>query len=103
MRNSYTYDLRKAVPWDMPDEKRNEIWDDPVHFTAKGYDLIGRLLAERVANIIEAESIQSEAENALGRAELKKRYLDSKEAREVKPDGAKLRNRRVHVRELTAR
>jgi hypothetical protein len=75
MRNSYTYDLRKAVPWDVPEEQRNEIWDDPVHFTAKGYDLIGRLLSERLTEIIQAQSGESEAENAPGRPELKKRAL----------------------------
>jgi hypothetical protein len=75
MRNSYTYDLRKAVPWDVPEEQRNEIWDDPVHFTAKGYDLIGRLLAERLTEIIQTQSGESKAENAPGRPELKKRAL----------------------------
>jgi hypothetical protein len=75
MRNSYTYDLRKAVPWDVPEEQRNEIWDDPVHFTAKGYDLIGRLLAARLTEIIQTQSGESEAENAPGRPELKKRAL----------------------------
>jgi len=75
MRNSYTYDLRKAVPWDVPEEQRNEIWDDPVHFTAKGYDLIGRLLAERLTEIIQTQSGESKAENVPGRPELKKRAL----------------------------
>jgi hypothetical protein len=67
MRNSYTYDV--------PEEQRNEIWDDPVHFTAKGYDLIGRLLAERLTEIIQTQSGESKAENAPGRPELKKRAL----------------------------
>jgi hypothetical protein len=78
MRNSYTYDLRKAVPWDVPEEKRNEIWDDPVHFTAKGYDLIGTLLAEQITEIIQAQSVESvegEVGNAPGRPELRKRDL----------------------------
>jgi hypothetical protein len=78
MKKSYTYDLRKAVPWDVPEEKRNEIWDDTVHFTAKGYDLIGTLLAERLTEIIPAQSvegIESEAGNAPGMPELRKRDL----------------------------
>jgi len=73
-KNFYTFDLRTAVPWDVPEEKRNEIWDDPVHFTAKGYDLIGRLLADRLTEIIQA---QSEAENKPGRPELKRREFVS--------------------------
>jgi hypothetical protein len=90
-KTSYTYDLRAAVPWDMPDKQRNEIWDDPVHFKPKGYDLIGRLLAKRLVEIIEAESIESEAQNDLGRAELRKRDFDSKEARVVEREARKPR------------
>ena len=68
MRSSYTYDLREAVPWEgMPDERRQEIWDDPVHFTAKGYDLIGTLLAERLKDIVQS---QSDRRTAPGRPDL---------------------------------
>jgi hypothetical protein len=100
MRNSYTFDLRAAVPWDMPDEQRNEIWDDPVHFTAKGYDLIGTLLAKRLGEIIEADSIESKAQSALGRMELKKRDIGLQEARMIEPEVRKARAGRVLARPL---
>jgi len=40
---SYTFDLEHAVPYfDMPEDERKNIWDDPVHFTAKGSCWISR-------------------------------------------------------------
>jgi hypothetical protein len=54
---SHTLDLKTKVPfWDMPEEKRGEIWDDGLHFTPRGYDLIGRIIADRILELIVAES-----------------------------------------------
>lgn len=39
----------------MPTRKRTEIWDDALHFTAKGYDLIGTLLAKKLLELVRAE------------------------------------------------
>ncbi|KAL2070862.1 hypothetical protein VTL71DRAFT_13888 [Oculimacula yallundae] len=51
-KNFYTYDLHTAVPYhNMTDERRKEIWDDTLHFTIKGYDLIGKLLADRIVEL----------------------------------------------------
>ena len=45
--NSYTFDLHKAIPfWSMKEEQRKAIWEDGVHFTEKGYDLMGWLQAQ---------------------------------------------------------
>jgi hypothetical protein len=75
-RISYTFDLHTAIPFrGIPDKKRSELWGDPVHFSPKGYDLVGRLLAERLTELIQAQSSDEEAENAEGRTELKKREI----------------------------
>jgi lysophospholipase L1-like esterase len=36
----------------MPEEQRREIWDDGLHFTERGYDLMGRIIAERLSALI---------------------------------------------------
>ncbi|CZT00399.1 related to esterase [Rhynchosporium agropyri] len=73
----YTYDLHKAVPyWGMPIDQRKEIWDDTLHFTVKGYDLIGRLLADRIVqleNEIEREGLTREIDFEAEREELRRR------------------------------
>lgn len=71
---SYTFDLHTAIPFrGIPDKKRSELWGDPVHFSPKGYDLAGRLLAKRLMELIQARSVDGEAQNFEGRTELKKR------------------------------
>jgi len=75
-RNYYTFDLHTAVPFrGIPDKKRSELWGDPVHYSPKGYDLVGKLLAERLTGLIHAQSVVGEAQNDEGRPELKKRDL----------------------------
>jgi hypothetical protein len=46
-----------------------------VHYSPKGYDLVGKLLAERLTGLIQAQSIDGEVQDAEGRTELKKREL----------------------------
>jgi lysophospholipase L1-like esterase len=59
---SYTFDLHTAVPWrGISDEKRSELWGDPVHFSPKGYDLVGKLLAERLTELIQAQIVDGDA------------------------------------------
>ncbi|KAH7354763.1 SGNH hydrolase-type esterase domain-containing protein [Rhexocercosporidium sp. MPI-PUGE-AT-0058] len=71
--NYYTYDLHKAVPyWGMSEERRREIWDDTLHFTVKGYDLVGKLLADRIVELVKQEERES-PEEGLIREELRKR------------------------------
>lgn len=86
----------------MPVERRKEIWDDEVHFTEKGYDLIGELLAERLVELIQAEGFEVEAQKPLVSEDLKKRDGDVKGSRAVRADGRKLRSGRVLVGELAA-
>jgi hypothetical protein len=76
MEASYTFDLHTAIPFrGIPDKKRGELWGDPVHYSPKGYDLVGKLLAERLTGLIQAQSINGEVQDAEGRMELYKREL----------------------------
>jgi len=52
--NFYTFNLHDSVPyWSLPDEVRKIIWDDIVHFTPKGYDLVGHRIAEKLEQLIQ--------------------------------------------------
>ncbi|RDW84422.1 hypothetical protein BP6252_02012 [Coleophoma cylindrospora] len=52
--NFYTFDLFHAIPWaSMDDEQRALIWDDGVHFTPQGYDLLGSMLADRIVELVQ--------------------------------------------------
>jgi hypothetical protein len=92
----------------MPDEKRKEIWDDGTHFTTKGYDLVGTIVADRIAGLIsETERLGREGEEAAGNSELKKREPQAKksikEKREVPQrgtEGKMLRSGKGLVREV---
>ena len=87
----------------MPEEKRKEIWDDGVHFTEKGYDLMGDIIAERLVELIsEIYGAQKAAAKPL-RVDLKIRNLDSMSEVEVQQvEERKLRSGRVLVREVKA-
>lgn len=59
MAHRYVFDLHEKIPYHSLDEKeRGEIWDDHIHFTSKGYERFGHLLAERLIEIIEAEKTE---------------------------------------------
>jgi lysophospholipase L1-like esterase len=50
------FDLHAAIPYhSMPEAEREEIWDDGLHFTPKGYERMGELVAARLLEILEAE------------------------------------------------
>lgn len=49
----YTYDLHAMIPYHSMDEaERKEIWDDGLHLTPKGYERMGELIGERLAELI---------------------------------------------------
>jgi hypothetical protein len=56
----------------VPEKWRKEIWDDGTHFTPAGYDLVGKLIAERLAEIISAESSLRGGEQDGKKSELKR-------------------------------
>jgi len=39
----------------MGDEERKEIWDDGLHFTPKGYERIGNLVAEKLFDVLSSK------------------------------------------------
>ncbi|KAL3703910.1 hypothetical protein TMatcc_009600 [Talaromyces marneffei ATCC 18224] len=49
----YAFDLKSAIPYhDMDEKRREEIWADGLHFTEKGYDLMGEVIAERLLELL---------------------------------------------------
>ena len=64
--------------WGMPEKKRKEIWDDGVHFTAKGYDLMGEIIADRLIEVIKGlEGNEQNAQKVLHGGELRKRRVET--------------------------
>lgn len=52
----FTFDLHDKIPYHSLDEdERKEIWDDGLHLTSKGYERLGKLAAERLIELMEAE------------------------------------------------
>lgn len=51
---SYSLDICSAIPYFSMDEKqRREIWlSDALHLTAKGYKLMGEIVADRLVGIL---------------------------------------------------
>jgi lysophospholipase L1-like esterase len=39
----------------MGEAEKKEVWDDGLHFTPKGYEIMGEMVAERLLEIFEAE------------------------------------------------
>jgi len=49
----YIFDLHKEMPFhNLSEEQRRNIWDDGVHFTEKGYQIMGEKVADRLIEII---------------------------------------------------
>lgn len=49
----FLFDLREEIVYHgMGEVEREEIWDDGLHFTAKGYERLGRMVGERVLEIL---------------------------------------------------
>ncbi|KAK4240323.1 SGNH hydrolase-type esterase domain-containing protein [Achaetomium macrosporum] len=52
----HVFDLHKAVPyWGMSEKDRERYWDDHLHFTPDGYDLIGNKVGTELVSILAAE------------------------------------------------
>ena len=49
----YVCDLHSAIPYhSMSKEEREEIWDDGLHLTEKGYERMGEVVGARLAEIL---------------------------------------------------
>ncbi|KAG9243385.1 putative GDSL-like lipase/acylhydrolase [Calycina marina] len=52
-RNVYKLDLHAAIPYHAMDkEEREKIWDDGLHLTPEGYERMGKVVAERLVELI---------------------------------------------------
>lgn len=52
----FSFDLHAKIPYHSLDvETRKEIWSDGLHLTPKGYEWMGKLVAERLINLLEEE------------------------------------------------
>lgn len=50
---SHVFDLNAAIPYaSMRDEERSKYWDDLVHLTPAGYDLMGERIAAALVELI---------------------------------------------------
>lgn len=59
--NFYAFDLLTAFPyWNLTDERRQEMWHDGTHPSDAGYDVIGGLLADRLAGLISKSEDEQE-------------------------------------------
>lgn len=120
----HTFDLFRIMPYEsLSEEKKKELWSDGVHYSSKGYDLMGKLLAGRIIELVNAElgnavgeveevedmgEVEGEAEKTgevgneeTGRTELKKRGSQDKIMLEVeKRQGKQLRSGRVDAQEV---
>jgi hypothetical protein len=114
MKCSHKLDLAAEIPWEnMPEKKRREIWDDGVHFTEKGYGLMGRTIAKKLVATIAAEKgwdVVEEGANVDEKVELKRREetvedtkartkrkvpLGDRTGQEVRIDGRQLRSGKI--------
>jgi hypothetical protein len=100
MGDSYTLDLESKIPfWRMPEDKRREIWDDGVHFTEKGYDLMGEIITERLVELIGKSDRVSKVQKPL-KGDLKKRNQAPTRVEIQRSKGKKLRCGRGIMREI---
>ncbi|KAG0650846.1 hypothetical protein D0Z07_2285 [Hyphodiscus hymeniophilus] len=55
----YVFDLHSAMPYhSMSEQEREEVWDDGLHFTPRGYEVMGEFVTRRMLEIIESEEKQ---------------------------------------------
>lgn len=70
-KNLYKFDYSSAIPYcGMPKYKRDAIWADHLHLTDRGYDLLGNLVADRLAEIVRASGRNDEVGNNTCKKEL---------------------------------
>lgn len=52
----HTLDLHAQIPyWSMPEVERDDVWDDGLHFSPTGYARLGKLVAERLLELLGAK------------------------------------------------
>ncbi|CCU81345.1 GDSL-like lipase/acylhydrolase [Blumeria hordei DH14] len=69
--NFHVFDLSEAMPyWEIPTDQRRLLWADTIHFSEKGYDLVGAMIADQLASIIEALPNSTEIKEDYEKVEL---------------------------------
>ncbi|KAH1281609.1 hypothetical protein KXW98_000118 [Aspergillus fumigatus] len=54
----YAFDLHGKVPYhNATEEFRKRIWDDGLHFTAEGYDLVGEVVGEHLIALLKDQGL----------------------------------------------
>jgi hypothetical protein len=54
--HSHVFDLHGKIPYHSASESfRGEMFDDGLHLTAKGYDLMGTVVGEHLVNLIKGK------------------------------------------------
>ncbi|KAL1988688.1 hypothetical protein VTN96DRAFT_8388 [Rasamsonia emersonii] len=60
----YTFDLHSALPYhSLSENERERIWDDGLHLTDEGYDLMGELVAGRLVELLKKNKKTTESED----------------------------------------
>lgn len=79
----WVLDLWEKVKYhEMPEEDRDEIWDDGLHFTPMGYERIGMLVGAKLVGILSGEAGgDEEARRERGRAEAKRQKEEDAKAK----------------------
>jgi hypothetical protein len=56
--DSHVFDLHEAVPYfSMSDANRERYWDDGLHLTPDGYDLMGQKIGIALVSLLEKERL----------------------------------------------
>lgn len=62
LSNSHVYDLHAAVPYfAMSEDDRKLYWDDRIHFTPDGYDLIGKKVGMALVSLLVKDKFKDES------------------------------------------
>jgi lysophospholipase L1-like esterase len=59
LNNRYIFDLKEKIPYHSLDEKeREEVWDDGLHFSKKGYERLGEMVGEFLVEILRGDELK---------------------------------------------
>jgi hypothetical protein len=60
--NFHVYELHAAIPYfAMSEADRKEYWDDNIHFTPSGYDLIGKKVGMALVSLLVKDKLKDES------------------------------------------
>lgn len=60
--NFHVFDLHAAMPYfAMSDADREEYWDDHIHFTSAGYDLIGKKVGMALVSLLVKDKLKDQS------------------------------------------